>query len=229
MGVGPRIRNIIGYSLGAILSAFLLVASFTKWIPSSPTEVFGFVTGAWCVWLTVKEHIWNFPIGNANSAFFLVLFVQARLFADSTLQVIYIVLGFWGWYWWLKGGENQTVLKVMRTPGWEYAMLLVVGIAGTVGMMRVLISVNDSAPLLDALTTVLSLIAQYMLTRKYLENWFVWITADVIYVGLYSYRHLYLTGILYAIFIGLCIAGYIAWSKSLGAPRKEADMEIVHA
>lgn len=217
-----------GYAIAILASAVLFLASYEKWIASSPTEVLGFVSGAWCVWLTVKEHIWNFPIGNANSAFFLVLFVQARLFADSTLQVIYIILGFWGWYWWLKGGENRTVLKVHKTPMWEYGILSVLTIAGTYGMMQVLIAVKDSAPFLDAFTTVLSLVAQYMLTRKYIENWWVWISADIIYVGLYSYRHLYLTGILYAIFIGLCIAGLLAWKRSLTGAQTR-DLEMVHA
>jgi nicotinamide mononucleotide transporter len=85
----------------------------------------------------------------------------------------------------------------------------------TTGLTYYFISIDDSAPFLDALTTVLSLIAQYLLNFKRLENWFVWITADVIYVYLYIYKELYLTAVLYAIFIGMCIAGYNAWKKSL--------------
>lgn len=221
--------KLAAYIVGAILSAQLLLASWQHKIASAPLEALGFVTGAWCVWLTVKEHIWNFPIGLANSAFYLIVFLEARLFADSTLQILYIILGVYGWYWWLKGGENRTVLKVNRTPLWEYGMLAVLAAIGTLAMMRVLISVNDSAPFLDALTTVLSLVAQYMLTRKYIENWWVWMGADFIYVGLYIYRALYLTAILYAIFIALCVAGLIAWNRSLRAKRKTEDMEIVHA
>lgn len=76
-------------------------------------------------------------------------------------------------------------------------------------------SVNDSTPFLDALTTVLSLVAQYMLTRKLLENWYVWITVDVIYIGLYIYKDLYLTGFLYAIFLCMCIVGLVQWRKAL--------------
>src|SRR5690242_18776253 len=108
----PNTLKLAAYFLGAILSALLLIASWQHKITSAPLEALGFVTGAWCVWLTVKEHIWNFPIGLANSAFYLIVFLQARLFADSTLQILYIILGVYGWYWWLKGGENRTVLKV---------------------------------------------------------------------------------------------------------------------
>jgi nicotinamide mononucleotide transporter len=196
-------------------SAALILGAWTKVLPLGLTETLGFVTGAVCVWLTVKENIWNWPIGIANSAFFVVLFFGARLFADMSLQIIYIILGFLGWYWWLRGGEGQTTLHVSRaTP----ATLLVVGaivVGATAGMALFLRSVGDSAPFLDALTTTLSLAAQYLLTRKLIENWYVWITADVIYIGLYSARGLYLTAALYALFLGLCLLGLRQWRQSL--------------
>jgi nicotinamide mononucleotide transporter len=74
---------------------------------------------------------------------------------------------------------------------------------------------NSTVPMGDAITTAMSLVAQYMLGRKWLENWLVWIAADVIYVGLYGYKHLYLTALLYAIFIAMCIAGYRGWRKAM--------------
>src|SRR3954447_5598258 len=136
-------------------SAALTVGAWTKVLPLGLTETLGFVTGAVGVWLTVKENIWNWPIGIANSAFFVALFFGARLFADMTLQIIYIVLGFLGWYWWLRGGAGHTTLHVSRaTP----ATLLVVGaisVVATAGMTLFLRSVGDSAPFLDALTTTL--------------------------------------------------------------------------
>ena len=88
-------------------SAALLLGTWTKLLPLGLTETLGFVTGAVGVWLTVKENIWNWPIGIANSAFFVVLFFGARLFADMSLQVIYIILGFLGWYWWLSGHQLE--------------------------------------------------------------------------------------------------------------------------
>lgn len=222
-------KRLVWYSLATIASVVLLVAPWLKWIPSTPLEAFGFVTGGWCVWLTVKEHIWNFPIGLANSAIYLVVFLRARLFADSGLQVVYLVLGFWGWYWWMKGGEQRTTLKVSKTPRWEWPVLLGILAAGTYGFTIYLQSIKDAAPFLDALTTVMSLIAQYMLTRKYLENWWVWMAADVIYVGLYIYKSLYLTSVLYMIFIVLCVAGLKAWVDSLRSNTRTEDLEVVHA
>jgi nicotinamide mononucleotide transporter len=74
---------------------------------------------------------------------------------------------------------------------------------------------DSVVPVGDAVTTALSLTAQYMLSRKLLENWFVWMTADVIYIALYCYKSLYLTGLLYLLFFAMCIAGYAGWRKSI--------------
>ena len=122
------------------------------------------------------------PVGLANSAFYLVLFLQARLYADTALQGVYIALGLIGWYLWLRGGERRTGVVVARTDRWTATVLLLLGVGATVVLTIVLRSVGDAAPFLDALTTVLSLVAQYLLTRKLIENWAVWITADVIYM-----------------------------------------------
>jgi nicotinamide mononucleotide transporter len=204
-----------GYAFGLGASSVLILGSVTHRLPMDTTEVLGFVTGGWAVWLTVRQNIWNWPIGIANSAFYLIVFFQTRLYADMSLQGVYVVLGFLGWYWWLRGGQSQTQLTVSKTKPLLAVALGVILLVGTWSMTSFLLRVNDSAPFWDALTTVLSLIAQFMLTRKLFENWFVWITADVIYIGLYVYKDLYLTSLLYAIFMAMCIAGAIQWRRSL--------------
>jgi nicotinamide mononucleotide transporter len=206
-----------GYVVGTALSLALIGGSLTRRLPLDVTEVFGFVSGAWCVWLTVKQNIWNWPIGLLNNAFFLVLFVRAHLFADSSLQVVYLVLGVLGWYWWLRGGRGKTALPIMHT-GPRTALALAIILAGaTVALAVGLGRVHDAAPFWDALTTVLSLIAQYMLTRKLFENWALWISADVIYVGLYVAKGLPLTAVLYAIFLAMCVAGMRQWRTAMQA------------
>lgn len=205
----------LAYSLSVLISIALITTSYFQLITLSMTEVLGFITGALCVWLVVKENIWNWPIGIVNNIFFVVLFFEASLFADMGLQVVYIVLGFLGWYWWLRGGKNKTTLKVGRIGWLESSTLVVVALIATGVMTRYLESINDSAPFLDALTTVMSLVAQYMLTKKLIENWGVWISVDVIYIGLYIYKDLYLTAALYLIFLLMCIKGWYEWRKSL--------------
>ena len=197
------------------ISAALILGAWGKWLPYSMVETLGFVTGASCVYLVVREHPWNFPIGILSAGLYLVVFTQARLFGDAGLQLVFIALGFQGWYWWLRGGAGRTELHVSRTSPALAAGTIAFVIAATPVLMWLLQRLKGSAPFLDSFTTVLSLAAQYLLNNKKIENWVVWIVADVIYVYLYITRGLHLTAILYAIFLAMCVAGLIEWRKSL--------------
>src|ERR1700734_2489531 len=182
-------------------------------------ELLGFVTGAASVWLTVLARISNFAVGIANSAFFLVLFLSARLFADSGLQVVYIVLGFAGWWQRLHGGQARARLSVARS-GWPLVTGCVLfAAAATWGLTILLRAAHDIAPLWDALTTALSLAAQFLLNCKRIENWAFWIAADLIYVPLYVVKRLDLTAIVYVLFLALCFAGAAAWRRALPPAR----------
>jgi len=181
----------------------------------SVAELLGFVTGAACVRLTVLARISNFPVGIANSAFFLVLFASARLFADSGLQVVYIVLGFAGWWQWLHGGRERSRLTVARS-GWPLlACCVVFAAAATWGLTVLLTAAHDIAPFWDALTTAVSLAAQFLLNGKRIENWAFWMAADVVYIPLYVVKRLDLTAVVYVLFLALCIAGLRSWRQVL--------------
>jgi nicotinamide mononucleotide transporter len=213
--------------IGGAAGLALVYASWVGWAPfgwkpPGVTEALGFVTGALCVYLVVKENVWNFPVGIANSAFFLVLFAGARLYGDAALQIIYIALGFQGWYLWLRGGEHRTPLKVGRASRRLLAGVAAFVAAGTVGLTFFFRYVNDSAPFLDALTTALSLGAQYLLNRKAVENWWLWMTADAIYIYLYFDKELQLTAVLYFVFLCLCVAGLRGWLRTMSVRGGEA-------
>lgn len=185
----------------------------TSWI-----EILAFVTGVWCVWLAARRHILNFPVGIINTSLFVVLFLGVGLYADMVLQFVYIALGVAGWYWWLRGGPQRSALAVRRTSPAHRAVLVAALGATTWAIYYLLSSHTDSTvPELDALTTALSLVAQYMLSRKLLEHWYVWISADLIYIPLYASKGLYLTAGLYAIFLTLCVYGLLAWRGHLAA------------
>jgi nicotinamide mononucleotide transporter len=175
-------------------------------------ELLGFVTGLACVWLVVRQHIANWPVGILNVLLLMVVFLRARLFGDATLQVVYVVLGCYGWWAWLFGGERRTRLAVRRTGPAEWRWLGAAGVVFTVALWWPLANVmHSTAPAADAATTTLSLLATYGQCRKLLENWWLWIAADIIYIPLYAYKHLYLTSVLYAAFLALCVAGLRAW------------------
>ena len=198
----------------AVVSGLAVAASHLGWWSIPATEAWGFATGGICVWLVVRENHWNWPVGMANNVVFFVLFWRSRLYADMGLQVVYFALSVFGWANWLYGGERRTILKVSRTTPTEWFALAACVPLGTWALQQILLRVNGAAPLWDALTTVLSLAAQYLLSRKRLENWLFWIVADVIYVPLYLSRELPLTAVLYAGFLGLCVVGWRGWWRS---------------
>ncbi len=201
--------------ISLFVSILLIGLSYFKLVPFALTEVFGFITGGLCVWLVVKQNIWNWPVGIANNIFFIILFFQSRLFADMGLQFIYIILSVIGWHFWLKGGKDRTELTVTRAPVKLMFGLMFLLVVSTGILTYILIQVNDSAPFLDALTTMLSLAAQFLLTKKYIQNWYFWIIADVIYIYLYFAKGLGLTAVLYAVFLSMCLIGLNRWRKSL--------------
>jgi len=214
------------YALSILGAALLVLVSYKNYAPISMTEVFGFITGAICVWLVVKENIWNWPIGIANELFFIILFWRARLFADMGLQFLYVALSFLGWYRWLHGGHGSSSLRIARIEAHAAVVLSAVGTACTIALTVYLRSIHDAAPFWDALTTVLSVIAQYLLTRKILENWHVWIAADVIYIGLYIYKSLALTALLYLIFLIMCVIGVREWRASMASLARSAQLRL---
>ncbi len=198
-----------------VLSVSVIIASYRHWWSIGITEAWGFVTGGVCVWLVVREHLWNWPIGLANNIFFFFLFLRGRLYADMSLQIVYLGLGIYGWLNWIFGGKDRASLKISRTSRVEWIVLAAVVPLCTWGMKEILITAKDASPFCDALTTVLSLAAQYLLCRKRFENWWFWIAADVIYIPLYISRDLSLTAILYAVFLVMCLIGVREWSRSL--------------
>jgi nicotinamide mononucleotide transporter len=194
-------------ALLALSSIALLLATAARLAPFSWTETLGFVSGGTCVWLAVRQHILSWPLGLANNALYFAVFFEARLYADMSL------LGCYGWWKWFarRGSAPLAVTRISRS---EIALVLAGVPLATLGLREALIVANGAAPLLDALTTAISLAAQYLLGRKRLENWALWILADLIYVPLYVSRGLHLTAVLYAIFLAMCIAGLRDWLRA---------------
>lgn len=177
-------------------------------------ETLSFVTGLICVWLTVRQNIWNFLIGLVNVVTFCVVFFEARLYADAGLQIVYFILGIVGWYLWLYGGDDRKRLEVTRAGKRELVFVIATGVLLTVSLWRMLEYFGGAASPVDALTTSISLCAQWLLNRKLLETWIFWIVADIIYIPLYLYKELYLTAGLYAVFLGLAVLGFVKWRES---------------
>jgi nicotinamide mononucleotide transporter len=191
-------------------------------------EIFAAILGALSVYLSVRQNIWSWPTAIINVVVYAVVFFEAKLYADMGLQVIYAVLSVYGWYEWLYGGANRTELHVTRTGPRLGAVLTVIALAGSAALGVLLRGATDAAlPFMDSFLSSTSLVAQWMMTRKKLENWLVWIGVDVLYVGMFIYKHLYVTAGLYAVFLVLAVRGFVDWRRSMAETNPAHVVESV--
>lgn len=188
-------------------------------------ELIGVVTGIACVWLAAKQNIWTWPLGLVSVGMYVFVFYDARLYADMGLNAFYFVTSLYGWYVWLYGGKNHTERKVGRVSRKELTVLLALALVFTAGLGYFLDNYTDAdLSYTDSATTAVSLMGYWMMAKKQLENWIVWLVVDVVYVGVYTYKDLYLTSFLYFVFLLLSIKGYLNWKKDLVA-LKQAPAE----
>lgn len=182
--------------------------SAIEWI----AVAFGIVS----VYLSVREKIWSWPTAIVNVSLYVYIFWHAKLYGDMGLQVFYICISVYGWWNWLYGGENRSELRVTRLSRRGAMVLPFVFVTGAAALGALLHHYTDAAlPWADASLTVASLIAQYLMTRKVVENWLIWVAADVGYIAMYIYKELYPTAFLYAVFLVLAAMGFFQWRRSL--------------
>ena len=182
----------------------------------SALELVAFVSGLLSVWLTQRMHIANWPVGMFNVVCFAFLFVDAKLYADALLQVAFFVLGAYGWWSWVRTKATAGSLPVTRASLAEIFAVVLLALVFTALAASTLMAWTDSpAPWPDGSVLVLSLLATWAQARRRIESWVLWIVVDLISIPLYWSRSLPLTAILFAIFLVLCIAGLVSWSKRL--------------
>jgi nicotinamide mononucleotide transporter len=178
-------------------------------------EILAVVFGIVSVYLSTREHIWSWPTALVNVTLYFVVFFEVKLYADMGLQVVYFALSLYGWYQWLYGGEQRTELHVSRVTRSLAIRLALLGLTSAVVLGTILARFTDAAlPYLDSLTTSTSLVAQWMMTRKIVENWAVWVAVDVVYIGMFIFKQLYLTAGLYTVFLVLAVMGFRKWKRS---------------
>jgi|SRR5215831_1893757 len=178
-------------------------------------EIVGFLTGVLCVWLLVRESIWNWPVGIANNIFYIFIFLKSGLYADMCLQLGYITIALYGWWNWLHGGQDQSELRAGHASALGLVGYSAIAACSTAVLYWLLHRFTPSnVPFADGLTTSLFLTAQFMMSRKVVENWWFWIVGDVLVIGLYIYKHLYFTTVLYVVFLAMCVVGLLQWQKS---------------
>jgi len=191
-----------------------LVSVFTDWLRNqSLLETSGVITGILCVYLAAKNNIWNWPIAIVSVLIYIFIFFEAKLYADTGLQVYFFMMNFYGWYFWSRKHERKKVPVTLITLK-EIIISVAVIAVFTAGLGFFLYKGTDASfPFVDSFCTACSLVAQVFLARKVLENWLIWIFVDIIYVGVYIFKDLHLTAGMYALYIVIAAIGYFDWRK----------------
>jgi nicotinamide mononucleotide transporter len=213
--VEPEARSLADHTLPALIvlaTTGVAVAAYMTG-KASLIEAIAFVSGAVCVWLVVKRSIWNFPLGLLNVFATAYVLYHGRLFADAGLQLVYFVLNVMGWWMWLKGGAQQLAVKVTDTDAKEWVGIGFFIVFATIALFYLLAWLGGAARFWDALTTAISLAAQWLLNRRKVQSWHLWILVDLIYVPLFISREFYLFALLYAIFLVMAVLGLREWQS----------------
>lgn len=193
-----------------------LVPAFTLWgSPVSALEVVAFVLALLMVWANLRVNPVGWPLAIVSSLLYALLFVDSKLYGEASLQLVFVVLAFWGWWQWLRGTtETGTPLAVRHLLPRQRLQAAAATLAAWPLLGLLLQHGTDSdVPFFDALPTVASVTGQILLGRKFVDNWAVWLAVNIVSVALFAYKGLWLTVVLYGIFAALSVVGWRAWQR----------------
>lgn len=185
-------------------------------------EITGAVIGLTYLYLEYKANVWLWPVGILMSLFYVIIYVTGKFYADAALQVYYIGANVYGLVQWTisrkrengSSGWEEDELRIRNTPKRLWVPLLFISIGLWLLIYLFLHAFTDSPVALgDAFTTSLSIVAMWMLSRKYLEQWLLWVVVNVVCVALYFWKGLYPTAILYSVYVIVAVLGYLRWKK----------------
>lgn len=190
----------------------------TGWLQANYTELAGAILGIAYIIFSIRQNVLTWPTGLATSLLYIVIFFQARFYADMGLQFYYVFISIYGWYFWKKGNpsDHASALPVSRTSATDWFRFSVAALLLFAGISWILKYHTDSpVPFGDAATTALSIVATYMLARKMIEHWLIWVVVDLVSAGLYICKGLWPTVILFLVYTVMAIIGFREWNREL--------------
>lgn len=191
-----------------------LANTVTDWIKSQNLlETSGVITGILCVYLAAKNKIFSWPFAIISVIIYVFIFWDAKLYADMGLQVYFLIMNFYGWYYWSrKDDSKKTHVTSINSREIIFSVIGIVVFTAVLGFF-LYNGTDASFPFIDSFCTACSLVAQIFLARKVMENWLIWIFVDIIYVGVYLAKDLHLTAGMYALYIYIAAIGYLEWRR----------------
>ncbi len=203
------------------ITDLLLQPAATLWgSPVTWLEIVACVLAVWMVVCNARVNALAWPLAMLSSAMYALLFVHSRLYGEASLQIVFIAVGGWGWWQWLRGTTSEgRPLAVRRLSARQRWQVLAATLAAWPLLGLLLARATDSdVPFLDALPTVGSLAGQWLLARKWVENWPTWIAVNLVSIGLFAVKGLWLTVALYAVFALMALWGWRVWMSMLQRP-----------
>ena len=190
---------------------------FLSWLAANYVELIGAILGFVYIFLSIRQNILTWPVGLLTSALYVYVFLSSKFYADMLLQVYYVGVSIYGWYHWVKGNPSANAeLSVTRLPRKFYLPVLSVSLVLFLLFLFGLKYYTDSpVPFGDSLTTALSIVATWMLARKYLEQWLIWIFVDFFSAFLYAFKALWPTVVLFLVYTVMAIIGYQKWRSDM--------------
>ncbi len=179
-------------------------------------EIIGASVGLVYLWLEYRASVWLWLTNIIMPAIYIFVYYESGFYADMGINIYYLAASVYGWAVWLAKGSKEKPMPITHTPKKYILPLSAVSVAAFAVIAWILITFTDSTvPYGDSFTTALSIVALWMLARKYVEQWLVWIVVDVVCTGLYLYKGLYPTAILYGLYSIIAVGGYFKWKKMM--------------
>lgn len=180
-------------------------------------DALGLIFGLLAVYYLIKESILTWPAGIIYVLISFVVFYKAKLYADFVLHIFFLFMNIYGWYYWIYGKKRGKDEVPVTTSSTRVLVLISLGsIAGVVLLGYFLTRYTDaSLPYWDSATTILSLSGMWLTAKKKIDNWYFWFIVDVLATGIYVYKGIYFYAVLYLVYIGMAVIGYLQWKKTM--------------
>lgn len=201
-----------------------------SWLKDNYIEVFGTIAGLLYLYLSVKQNIWLWVLGFISSVIYVYVYYHSKFYADMSLQFYYIVVSVYGWFSWrgqdTAQGKKEIPVRVASSKEWSLFLVASAFLSFALGF--ILQRYTDSPiPYWDGFTTGASIVATWMLAKKYIENWLFWVVIDFVSLILYAYKGLYSTVVLFAVYTVVAVLGYLEWKKSINVSTKVMKNNLV--
>ena len=193
-----------------------MLNTIMEWLLANKIELLGAILGILYIFFSIRQNIFTWPTGLVTSALYIIVFYQSKLYADMGLQVYYVIISIYGWYFWINGKtKDRGHISARKTSKQLWFKLIVICVLIYIIILSLLKLTDSDIAYLDSMTTALSIVATWMLAKKYIEHWLIWIFVDLFSSGMYIYKNLWATVVLFLVYTVMAYLGYIEWKKDL--------------